>query len=181
MGLFSIYVGLIYNECFSVAVPLFSSAWKFLGAGDTAVPASPPSQGYVYPLGVDPAWRGTKTELAFTNSLKMKLSIVLGVVHMLAGVTLSAFNVEHFRRRSELYTCVLPRFLFMFSLFGYLALLIIIKWCVNWSDPIGMVTVCLCIDCDCIVCVCVRAFTSASLSLPCSALLPFFSALPSSP
>ncbi len=50
-----------------------------------------------YPLGVDPVWHGTKTELPFLNSMKMKMSILLGVVHMNLGIIMSLLNNNYFR------------------------------------------------------------------------------------
>ena len=50
-----------------------------------------------YGFGVDPTWRGTKTELPYLNSLKMKMSILIGVVHMNLGILMSLFNNNYFR------------------------------------------------------------------------------------
>ena len=45
-----------------------------------------------YPLGVDPIWHGRKTELPYMNSMKMKMSILIGVTHMNFGILMSLFN-----------------------------------------------------------------------------------------
>lgn len=50
-----------------------------------------------YPFGVDPKWHGSRSELPFLNSLKMKMSILLGVAQMNLGILLSYFNAKFFR------------------------------------------------------------------------------------
>jgi V-type H+-transporting ATPase subunit a len=49
-----------------------------------------------YPFGVDPKWHGTRSELPFLNSLKMKMSILLGVSQMNLGIILSYYNAKYF-------------------------------------------------------------------------------------
>ena len=48
--------------------------------------------GAVYPFGIDPAWHHASNELAFANSYKMKLSIILGVLQMSLGLLCSLLN-----------------------------------------------------------------------------------------
>jgi vacuolar-type H+-ATPase subunit I/STV1 len=50
-----------------------------------------------YPFGVDPVWHGSRSELPFLNSLKMKMSILLGVAQMNLGIILSYFNATYFK------------------------------------------------------------------------------------
>ncbi|XP_057507352.1 V-type proton ATPase subunit a1-like isoform X1 [Actinidia eriantha] len=131
MSLFSIYCGLIYNEFFSVPYHIFGgSAYKCRDA--TCSDAH--SVGLVkyrdpYPFGVDPSWRGSRSELPFLNSLKMKMSILLGITQMNVGIILSYFNARFFRCSLDIRYQFVPQMIFLNSLFGYLSLLIVIKWC----------------------------------------------------
>ncbi|GKU93650.1 hypothetical protein SLEP1_g7226 [Rubroshorea leprosula] len=131
MSLFSIYCGLIYNEFFSVPFHIFGgSAYKCRDA--TCRDAG--SAGLVkyrdpYPFGVDPSWRGSRSELPFLNSVKMKMSILLGVAQMNLGIILSYFNACFFGSSLDIRYQFVPQMIFLNSLFGYLSLLIIIKWC----------------------------------------------------
>ncbi|KMZ65135.1 hypothetical protein ZOSMA_338G00190 [Zostera marina] len=131
MALSSIYTGLIYNEFFSVPFDLF---------GKTAYACSDTScinaytQGLTkvrqtYSFGVDPQWHGSRTELPFLNSLKMKMSILLGVTQMNLGIILSYFNGNFFKNNLNIWHQFVPQMIFLNSLFGYLSILIIVKWC----------------------------------------------------
>ncbi|CAL5418373.1 unnamed protein product [Camellia sinensis] len=133
MAIFSIYTGLIYNEFFSMPFELF---------GPSAYECRDPScrdastVGLVkvratYPFGVDPTWHGTRSELPFLNSLKMKMSILIGVAQMNLGIILSYFNAKFFRNDLNIWYQFVPQMIFLNSLFGYLSLLIIVKWCIG--------------------------------------------------
>ncbi|QCE09301.1 V-type proton ATPase subunit a1 isoform X1 [Vigna unguiculata] len=131
MALFSIYCGLIYNEFFSVPFHIFgASAYK---CRDSSC-RDAHTIGLVkyqdpYPFGVDPSWRGSRSELPFLNSLKMKMSILFGVAHMNLGIILSYFNARFFGSSLDIRYQFVPQMIFLNCLFGYLSLLIVIKWC----------------------------------------------------
>ena len=50
----------------------------------------------VYPFGLDPIWGIAGNSLAFTNSLKMKLAVIIGIVHMSLGLLAKALNAIFF-------------------------------------------------------------------------------------
>ncbi|XP_056447615.1 V-type proton ATPase 116 kDa subunit a isoform X1 [Gadus chalcogrammus] len=143
MGLFSIYTGLIYNDCFSKSLNLFGSGWSVKAMFDAGVwkgsdiaanrflILDPNITGVFkgpYPLGIDPIWNLANNRLTFLNSYKMKMSVILGIVHMSFGVVLSVYNHLHFRKKSNLYLVFLPELLFMWCLFGYLVFMVVYKW-----------------------------------------------------
>ena len=88
--------------------------------------------GGVVPFGVDPVWGRAENELTFSNSYKMKMSIILGVTQMLLGLGCSLANALHFRSELDLWCEFVPQVLFLLSTFGYLVFCIIYKWTVDW-------------------------------------------------
>ncbi|CAI5481064.1 unnamed protein product [Closterium sp. Yama58-4] len=132
MSIFSIYTGFIYNEFFSLAFdfPLFGGTAYHCRTPDChdSGTAGLVKDGATYLFGVDPAWKGSRTELPFLNSLKMKMSIILGVTQMFAGIILSFYNAQFFKKPLNIWYEFIPQMLFLGSLFGYLSLLIILKW-----------------------------------------------------
>ena len=85
MGIFSIYTGLIYNDVFSKSLTIFKSQWEWnapnFKEGDT-ITAELNQNGYRYPFGLDYGWHGADNELLFSNSYKMKLSVLMGWAHV---------------------------------------------------------------------------------------------------
>jgi V-type H+-transporting ATPase subunit a len=89
----------------------------------------------MYPIGLDPAWSVADNNLNYVNSLKMKISVIIGVLHMTLGVFVKAGNAMFFGRWVELFFEFLPQLAFLLLLFGYMDFLIVYKWLQAWPDP----------------------------------------------
>ena len=119
MGAFAVYCGIIYNDCLSIPLNVYGSAWETDPSDPNGLRLYNPT-GWTYPCGVDPAWFHKSNELAFANSLKMKMAVILGVCHMLFGIVLSLFNFLYFNDKLAVWWEFVPKLVFMLSTFGYM-------------------------------------------------------------
>ena len=163
MGLFAIYCGLLYNEVFGMPLNLYggtrwhypegesmAGGWKECYKGATEfVPSDtnpvvvfddptlqagcnlPPME--PYPIGMDPIWKFSSGGLIYFNSLKMKMSVVFGVTQMVFGIILKATNDVKHRRPLDVWCEFIPQMIFMNGIFGYMCILILIKWSTCWT------------------------------------------------
>uniref|UniRef100_A0A8D1SRM6 V-type proton ATPase subunit a n=1 Tax=Sus scrofa TaxID=9823 RepID=A0A8D1SRM6_PIG len=125
MGIFSIYTGLIYNDCFSKSFNIFGSSWSVQpmfrnGTWNTQVigtnpylqldPAIPGVySGNPYPFGIDPVRMPSE------------------VKYLLCNVLLRIWGF--FRDTLSIMLQFVPEVIFILCLFGYLVFMIIFKWC----------------------------------------------------
>jgi len=80
-GIFSMYIGFLYNEVFSVPMGLFHSTYTVtVHGGGGGGGARAEWDGTVYPFGIDPMWHLATNKMSFFNSFKMKASIVVGLL-----------------------------------------------------------------------------------------------------
>ena len=136
MGLFSMYTGFIYNDIFSKSIKLTSSSWYVDPNMTIYIDKNNPSGSSMmlepvnrtnwrtvvdepYPFGLDPIWNVAENEIMFVDSMKMKMSVILGVIQMFFGILLSVGNYLHFRRYLDILTQFVPMLLFMAGIFMY--------------------------------------------------------------
>lgn len=130
MGFFAFFGGFMYNDWFSLGLDIFGSRWTLKGGelGTSSITMRKKDGEFPYPFGFDPAWKGATNELLFTNSFKMKFSVIVGFVQMFAGVLLKGSNAIFFEEPLDFVFEFIPQVFFICALVGYMDFLILYKW-----------------------------------------------------
>ena len=81
MGFFAFYCGFMYNDFVSIPINFFESCYDHKNGEKLTK-----NPNCIYPAGVDPVWALAKQDITFSNSLKMKISVIFGVAHMSLGI-----------------------------------------------------------------------------------------------
>lgn len=122
---------------FSLGLNIFGTTYNWKSeepsVGDLAA-----NNGDVYTFGVDPAWKISENELLFFNSMKMKMSVIIGIIQMTFGICLRGLNSYYDKNFRDLYCECLPMLLFAGSFFGYMVFLIFYKWSINWDERMAL-------------------------------------------
>jgi len=137
MGAFAVYCGLVYNDAMSIMINGFNqSQWGYAfvdsDGSDTDSVVLFQAKG-VYAFGVDPVWHALDNQLTYENSLKMKLSVIIGVTQMTYGLFLKLSNHVQEGDMISIFFEFVPQLIFMMAFFGYMCFLIIFKWCIDWQ------------------------------------------------
>ena len=65
--------------------------------------------------------------------MKMKIAVILGVVHMTLGIVLKGCNLVYFSRKIDFFFEFIPQLVILLALFGYMDFLIIVKWLTDFT------------------------------------------------
>lgn len=101
-------------------------------------------QGCVYPFGLDYTWYKSTNIIDFMNSLKMKMAVIFGIAHMTLGILLKGLNARNFNKTLDFYFEFIPQLILLTILFGYMDLLIVVKWLTTYEhgyEAPGIITV----------------------------------------
>jgi len=101
MGFFAFYNGWIYNDFMSISLNIFGSCYD-LNKVEPGNIIPKKYEGCVYPIGLDPVWAIAQNNLNYVNSLKMKISVVIAIVHMTVGIFVKASNAIFFKKWMDL-------------------------------------------------------------------------------
>ena len=134
MGLFAVYCGALYNDFISIPIDI-GTCYNLTNVEENKnlIISLPKKENCNFKFGLDPIWYSTTNELQFVNSLKMKLSVILGVFQMTLGIILKGFNAIFEKDCVEFIFVFFPQLILMLILFGYMDFLIFVKWATHYE------------------------------------------------
>ena len=127
MGFCAFYCGFIYNDMLSIPFDFFGTKWTDSNGHGSRLRTES------YPFGFDPYWYTVDNDLVFFNSYKMKLSVIIGIIQMCCGLLFKCANTVFFRKPLDFFFEFIPQLVFMLALFGYMVIMIFIKWATEWN------------------------------------------------
>ena len=135
MGFFAVYCGLLYNDFLSIPLN-FGSCYDLSDLNLKKGSTTSKIENCNYKFGLDPVWYMSSNELGYINSLKMKLSVIFGVFHMVIGIILKGINAIFEKNFVELIFVFFPQIILMLILFGYMDFLIFVKWATHYEKEV---------------------------------------------
>ncbi|MCQ2817646.1 MAG: V-type ATPase subunit a family protein [archaeon] len=129
MGFFGFFCGLMYNDFISIPIDFGSCYRDGEKDGKKII-----IKDCTHKFGLDPRWYISSNELAFINSLKMKLSVIIGVAHMTLGILLNGLNFIFNKSYLDVIFVFIPQLVLMLGLFGYMDFLIFAKWSTDYTN-----------------------------------------------
>merc|ERR1712048_204618 len=148
LGIFATFAGFMYNDLFSIGLQLFASGFDtpegqygpYVPNTDLTNSGGPGP----YPFGLDWAWAGASNELLFVNSLKMKLSVLFGVLQMDVGVLIRWSNALHQNNMVDFIFECIPMMVFMLCFFGWMDFMVLYKWTHPIDNPPSIINSLIC-------------------------------------
>jgi V-type H+-transporting ATPase subunit a len=133
MGFFAVYCGFLYDDFASIPFEFWQkSAWN-MRTGRFNFGRSPI-------FGFDKVWGISDNGLTYMNSFKMKFSVIIGILHMAMGVFMKLLNGIEFNRWYDIVFEFIPQFILLVGFFGYMDLLIIVKWLRPWDTCVDYIS-----------------------------------------
>lgn len=135
MGFMATYCGSIYNEFFALGCNMWGSCYNL---NERPMQSTGTASTYrflrrdpncVFPWGMDPGWSIAKAnELLFVNSVKMKMAVIFGVLHMSFGIFHKGLNALFKKNYLDFFCEFVPGIFILWCLFGWMDMLIITKF-----------------------------------------------------
>lgn len=117
-SIYAIFFGFIYSDFLGLPIPFFRVKNFF---------SSDPSD-YITLFGVNPEIHHRPDFLNIMNGIKMKLSILIGFLHMFVGLAINVLNTFYKNDKSAFLCKTLPKLMSYGVFTGYLSILIIAKF-----------------------------------------------------